>query len=89
MLAYAIRKHNLGTLVGERTAGAVLGSRAEVLSDGSLLFMAVSDVEIDGERLEGVGVEPHIHVERKLPYCNGADPQLDAAVDVIVQKCRP
>ena len=86
MLAYAIRKHDLGVLVGERTAGAVLAGSLHPLADGSLLYLAVSEVEVDGERLEGVGVEPHTHVARELPYSAGRDPQLQAALEALVDR---
>jgi carboxyl-terminal processing protease len=81
LLAYAYKKHGLATLVGERTAGAVLGGRLWRLDDGSLLYIAVSDVLVDGERLEGVGVEPDVTVARELTYSAGRDLQLEAALD--------
>jgi carboxyl-terminal processing protease len=84
IIAYAFKKHAIGPVVGERTAGAVLAGRPFILSDGSLLYLAVADVLVDGERLEGVGVEPDIVVERELPFSNGADPQLDAAYGALV-----
>ncbi len=80
ILAYAYRKHGLARLVGERTAGAVLGGKPLSLGDGSLLYVAVSDVLVEGERLEGVGVDPDVHVARELPYSGGRDPQLAVAV---------
>jgi hypothetical protein len=39
--------------VGERTAGAVLAGRCFLLSDRSLLYLAVAGIRGDGERLEG------------------------------------
>ena len=85
MLAYAFKKHKVGLLIGERTAGAVLGGTARPLSDGSLLFVAVTDVRIDGEKLEGVGVSPDIEIDRKLPYSAGKDPQLRAALEALAK----
>ncbi len=67
-------------LIGARTAGAVVAGRAFLLADNSLLEVAVLDVHVDGERLEGVGVTPDIEVPQELPYAAGADPQLDRAV---------
>jgi carboxyl-terminal processing protease len=81
VLAYGFRKHALGTVVGSRTAGAVVGGRPFLIGPGMLLYLAVMDVLIDGERLEGRGVEPDIDVPFELPYANGADPQLEAAID--------
>lgn len=80
VVAYTIKKHGLGILVGEPTAGAVVGGRSFILQNGSLMYLAVADVTVDGERLEGVGVEPDVYVESGLRYAAGADPQLEAAV---------
>jgi hypothetical protein len=38
-----------------------------------------------GQRLEGVGVSPDHRVERPLPYANGADPVLDAALELLTK----
>ncbi|WP_165067841.1 S41 family peptidase [Paludisphaera rhizosphaerae] len=80
IVAFAVRKHRLGTLVGERTAGAVLAGQALPVGDG-LLYLAGCDVLVDGERLEGVGVPVDVEVADRLRYAEGADPQLDAALD--------
>jgi putative endonuclease len=47
----------------------------------SLLYLAVTDCRVDGERLEGVGVTPDVEVEDRLPYAAGADSQRDKALD--------
>ncbi|MEA2601583.1 MAG: carboxyl-terminal processing protease [Acidobacteriota bacterium] len=60
----------------------MLAGQPFLLTDGSLLFLAVEDVRIDGERLEGVGVQPDVAVPAPLPYADGADPQLERALDV-------
>ncbi len=82
ILAYGFRKYGIGPVVGARTAGAVVAGRAILLSDWSFLYLAVFDVRIDGERLEGRGVEPDVAVERPIPYAAGADPQLERALEV-------
>jgi carboxyl-terminal processing protease len=81
VVAFAFRSQGRGPVVGERTAGAVLGGQPFVLQDGSLLMLAVADVTVDGERLEGVGVEPDLEVPRDLRADVGRDPQLEAALD--------
>jgi carboxyl-terminal processing protease len=81
-VAYAIQRHRLGTLVGERTAGAVVGGRCFLLPDRSLLYLAVIDVCVDGERLEGRGVAPDVPVADRLPFADGADPQLQKALEL-------
>jgi carboxyl-terminal processing protease len=79
-VASALQRHHLATLVGERTAGAVVAGRPFLLADGSLLYLAASDIRVDGERLEGRGVEPDIPVPAELPFAEGRDPQLDRAL---------
>ncbi|HWA49378.1 MAG TPA: S41 family peptidase [Dongiaceae bacterium] len=83
VLAYGFKKYGVGEVIGTRTAGALLAGRAFLLKDDSLLLLAVSDVEVDGERLERVGVAPTIEVPFPLEYAGGKDPQLDKAVEVL------
>lgn len=89
ILAHAFRTRAIGPLIGERTGGAVLAGRPFILSDGSVLYLAVSDVRVDGIRLEGVGVEPTIRVERAIPFCAGKDPVIDAGVEALTTPRRP
>ena len=83
VLAYGFKKYGVGEVIGTRTAGALLAGRAFLLKDDSLLLLAVSDVEVDGERLERVGVAPTIEVPFPLEYAGGKDPQLDKAVEAL------
>ncbi|HTE56535.1 MAG TPA: S41 family peptidase [Kofleriaceae bacterium] len=85
LVAYEFHKHDIGPLVGERTAGAFLAGTPIPLSDGSLLYLAVEDVQIDGVRLEGKGVPPDVAIASKLPYAAGADPQRDRAIALAAQ----
>jgi len=82
VVSYALQKRNRATLVGTRTAGAVLAGKPFLLSDRSLLYLAVGDFRVDGKRLEGVGVSPDVEIAGPLPYAGGADPQLDKALDL-------
>jgi len=41
---------------------------------------------VDGERLEGVGVTPDHEVRFDIRYAKGVDPQLAAAVDILVRQ---
>ena len=83
VLAYGFKKNGFGPLIGARTAGALLAATAFLLSDGSLLVLAVNDVTVDGERLEGKGVAPTISVPFDFRYAAGKDPQLDKAIEVL------
>jgi hypothetical protein len=44
--------------------------------------LAVARVEVDGDVLEGRGVEPHISVSDALAFAAGKDAQLDRALEV-------
>ena len=91
IIAYGFKTYGIGPVVGTPTGGAVTGGRGFVLSDGSLLYLAVADVLVDGRRLEGVGVEPNILIPFDLPYAGGADIQRQRAGEVaawVVQKRR-
>ena len=72
------KKYQIGEVIGTRTEGAVLAATAFLIGEG-LLLLAVEDVLVDGDRLEGVGVTPTIVVENGP----GSDRQLDRAVAVL------
>ena len=78
VLAYGFKKYQIGEVIGTRTEGAVLAATAFLIGEG-LLLLAVEDVLVDGDRLEGVGVTPTIVVENGP----GSDRQLDRAVAVL------
>src|SRR6185503_6814759 len=80
IVAFEFRKHAIGPIVGERTAGAFLMGRPIPISDGSLLYLAVEKCEIDGVVLEGNGVAPTVEVADTLFYAAGADPQRERAL---------
>lgn len=86
IVADGFQRYGLGPVVGARTAGAVLGGRAYRLRNAGLLYLAVVDVTVDGRRLEGVGVTPDVPVARDLPYAQGRDPQLQAALQALRQR---
>jgi len=88
VVAFVLKQHRLATLVGARTAGAVMTGRVFPLSDGSLLYLAVADVLVDGQRLEGVGVAPDIEVADALEYARGRDPQLERALAIAAHDAR-
>ena len=85
VLAYGFEKYRLGEVIGSHTSGAVLAATAFLMSNGDLLLLAVDDVRVDGERLEGIGVDPTIAVPFDFRYSAGSDPQLDRAIAVLSQ----
>ena len=77
-LAYEFKQRHLATLVGERTAGAVIpASFAPVSEDTILMFPSFTLGEYT-EKLElKGGVAPDVFVERAGPYSAGRDPIFD------------
>ena len=82
LLTYGFKKLKLGVVVGEQTAGAVLAGRIFLLSNGDVLYLAVTNTTVDGQRLEGSGVAPDVKVERPFDFV-GEDPQLSRALEII------
>jgi len=71
VLAYGFKKYQLGEVIGTRTEGAVLAATAFLIG-GGLLLLAVADVLVDGERLEGTGVAPRLAAqEHRAPVFQG------------------
>lgn len=86
VLAYGFRKRGIGPIVGTTTAGALTAGSLFPMEDGSLLYLAVRDVRLDGmTRLEGAGVAPDIEVPFELAYAQGADPQKVRALDLAAE----
>jgi hypothetical protein len=75
-------QHRGATLVGERTAGAMLSSARFDVGNGWGLILPVADYHTaTGERLEGRGIEPdHPHPSEQA---------LEAAIDLIRARAEP
>jgi carboxyl-terminal processing protease len=83
ILAFGFQQYRIGPVVGSKTAGAVVAGRPFPMQDGSLLYVAVADVYVNGgQRLEGKGITPDINVPFSLEYAQGADPQKERAIAV-------
>ncbi len=97
ILAYGFQKHNIGPVVGSKTPGAVVQGTLFPMRDGSVLYLAVGDVYLDGAagtaqagvRLEGVGVTPDVEVPFRLEYAQGADPQKAKALSLALAAVQP
>jgi tricorn protease len=87
------RRHALGTIIGRRTWGGVVGysGTVRVVDGGSIVTPSYAPFATDGSGfiIEGRGVEPDIDVEND-PYreFRGEDRQLDKAIEVILEKLR-
>ena len=81
-LAALVDESKRGTTVGERTAGALTGAAEYKLPDGGQLSVAEFDIRTpDGQRLEGVGLEPRIPIKASLADKRaGRDPVLARAL---------
>ncbi|WP_217705305.1 S41 family peptidase [Peristeroidobacter soli] len=87
LMAYAFKRGRVGSIVGARTAGAVMaGTIFANEADASLLYLATKDVRMDdGARIEGQGVQPDIDVPFQLPYAQGQDARRERALDEAVR----
>jgi carboxyl-terminal processing protease len=98
LLACSLKASGRAVLVGEKTAGAVVGGRLFNIDRRSSLYLAVVDVRLapsankpgiksetaDGlERLEGKGVAPDIVVLNESHNQNGYGLQLKAAIEAL------
>ncbi len=80
-----LQEHGRATIVGRKTAGAVLASWFHSLPDGGELQLSRFDyVTPQGRRLEANGVEPDVPVVRTLADLRaGRDADLEAALQVL------
>jgi carboxyl-terminal processing protease len=85
IFAHVLRHHHRATVVGRRSAGAVIVARFYALPGGGRIEVPVEDyLGVDGQRLEGRGVDPDIPVELKLADLRaGRDPDVEAASKVL------
>jgi carboxyl-terminal processing protease len=82
VMAYGYQNSGFGPVIGTRTAGAVAGGQTFVMPGELVLYLAVSALYFGERSLEGTGVTPERRIERPLPYAAGADPVLDAALEL-------
>ena len=77
-----LQDHGRATIIGRKTAGAVLASWFSVLPDGGELQLSREDYFAPkGRRLEGNGVEPDVATSQTLEDLRaGRDADLDAAL---------
>ena len=89
MLPWMFRKFGLGTLVGKRTWGGLVGTLGfpELMDGGMVTAPNLAIWTEDGFVVENVGVAPDIEVEQ-LPadVIEGRDPQLEKAIEVALQE---
>ena len=89
MLPWMFKKFKVGTLVGKRTWGGLVGILGfpEFIDGGSVTAPNVAIWTKDGFVVENVGVAPDIEVEQwPSDVINGKDPQLDKAIEVALKE---
>lgn len=88
MFPWAMKDRGLAVLVGKRTPGYVIGTFGFPLIDGTNARMPTSGVfRRDGSNMENDGQRPDIEVEiTPEQFFRGEDPQLDRAIDVLLEK---
>jgi tricorn protease len=93
LLPWMFRKLDLGTLVGRRTWGGLVGILGfPTLMDGG--FVTAPDLAIwteeEGWVVENAGVPPDIEVEQWPAAVNaGRDPQLEKAIEILLEQLPP
>ena len=89
LLPWMFRKLELGTLVGKRTWGGLVGTLGfPILMDGG--FVTAPNLAIwteDGFVVENVGVPPDVDVEQwPADIIAGRDPQLEKAIEIALEQ---
>ncbi len=91
MLPWMFRKFKVGTLIGKRTWGGLVGVLGfpEFIDGASVTAPNVAIWTEDGFIVENVGVAPDIEVEQ-LPseVIKGNDPQLEKAIEVVMKELK-
>jgi tricorn protease len=89
MLPYMFRKFGVGTMVGKRTWGGLVGVLGfpELMDGGYVTAPNVAIWTKDGFIVENVGVEPDIEVEQwPAEVIKGRDPQLEKAIEIALKE---
>lgn len=89
MLPWMFRKFKVGTLVGKRTWGGLVGILGfpEFIDGASVTAPNVAIWTKDGFVVENVGVPPDVEVEQwPAEVIKGHDPQLEKAIEIVLKK---
>lgn len=91
-LALKFRRHGIGPIVGEETAGMLSGGASIApLPDGATLWLSARMIEdAEGRSYEGRGVPPDIPVADRPPGAPGEeDAVVEAAIRELLKTARP
>jgi C-terminal processing protease CtpA/Prc len=81
MLASQLRARGLARLVGEPTAGAVLGAGFQDIGDSAILMFPQVTIATYTAEIEGHPVMPDVEIGWGGPYSGGRDPILEQGLD--------
>ncbi len=87
-LPYLFKRFNLGTVIGKRTWGGLVGvlGYPEFIDGGSVTAPNVAFYNEDGFNIENEGVAPDIEVEQwPKEVMQGKDPQLEKAIEIVLK----
>ncbi|MCY2685735.1 S41 family peptidase [Salinimicrobium sp. TH3] len=90
-LPWMFRKFDMGTIIGKRTWGGLVGvlGYPEFIDGGIVTAPNVAFYTEDGYRVENEGVAPDIEVEQTpKEVIAGNDPQLQKAIEVVMQQLK-
>ncbi len=82
VLSYIIKRSGRAKLVGNTTAGDVLGTSPFKVADWAYLEIPMVDVIVDGYRIERKGVDPDVKIVPEIDG-QGHDRQLEGALKIL------
>ncbi len=92
IFSHQFKQMKLGTLVGKRTWGGVIGINPRIsLADGTMTTQPeyatyMKDV---GWKVENYGTDPDVEIEiTPQDYAKGRDPQLDKAIEIALEQLK-
>ena len=92
MFPWLFKHHGLGKLIGTRTWGGLVGISGvpQLIDGGNVSVPNFGFYELDGTwGIEGHGVDPDIEVDiDPTASLDGRDPQLDAAIDHLLEEIK-
>ncbi len=87
-LAYQFKKTGRAVLVGTATRGAFTAGKGIFADEDRdyLLYLAVGEAFLDGEKIEGLGIRPDVIMPWPLDSAGADDPQLQIALQLLQGK---
>ena len=90
-LPWAFKKQNMGTIVGKRTWGGLVGilGYPEFIDGGGVTAPNVAFWDENGYTVENEGVAPDVEVDQLPKYViQGRDPQLEKAIEIALKQLK-